>query len=93
MQNAQHKESSSENNLSCLEGKKNIIAIIIYEELINSFERFLYFPGYDCKAKNLLSDFFPPSPYLQILPNRDIPFHKKELSIKREFEKNFNCSN
>lgn len=74
-------------------GKKNIIAIIIYEELINTFERFLYFPGYDCKAKNILSDFFPPSPYLQILPNGDFPFHKKEPSIKREFEKNFNCSN
>lgn len=29
---------------------KSIIAIIIYEVLINIFERFLYFTGYDCKA-------------------------------------------
>lgn len=37
--------------------------------------------------------FFPPSPNLQILPNRDIPFHRKELSIKWESEKKINCSN
>lgn len=30
--------------------EKNIIAIIICEVLINIFERFLYFLGYDCKA-------------------------------------------
>lgn len=45
-------------------GKKNIIAIIIYEVLINIFERFLYFPGYDFEAEKSVVWFFPPQPKL-----------------------------
>lgn len=74
-------------------GKKYIIAIIIYEVLINIFEWFLHFPGYDCKTKKSIVWFFPPAQTCKFYLIGTFPFTGRSFPSKERLKKNFNCSN